>query len=108
METVQLIQATLVGARGRSDKLLYLVQVDGVRVQQLNAELDEKDALSTAIRTVQTLITSAFPEDIVVWETPVVFDAELPNYDPLYKMDGVSAWILPVVSKNEMYFYLVG
>lgn len=108
METVQLIQATLVGAHDRADKLLYLVQVDCARVQQLNAELDEKEALSMAIRTVQTLITSAFPENIVVWEAPVDFAAELPNYDPLYKMDGVSAWILPVVSKSESYFYLVG
>jgi hypothetical protein len=105
---MQLIQATLMGPNDRSDRLIYLVQVDGARVQQVFGERDEQSAVASAISTVQSAITGAFPSNILVWDAPMVFDMAVPAYDPLYEMDGVRAWILPVVSKNEAYLYLVG
>lgn len=108
MEKLQLIQATLVGANDGSDRLLYLVQVDVDRVQQTFGVREAAAALDSAIRNVQAAIASAFSKSVLRWEASEDFDLNLPNYDPLYRMDGVNVWIMPAVSKNEAYFYLVG
>lgn len=108
METVYLIQATMVGAPANANRLLYTVQVDLGRVKQVYETSDDDDALSAAIRDAQSTITKSFPQYIVVWENPVAFALTLPGNDPIYRMDGVNVWVLPVVVNNEAYFYLVG
>lgn len=108
MEQSQLIHATLSDPDGRSDRLIYLIQVDVARVQQTQGASDEAAALASAARTVQGVIAGAFPRCVLAWDAPETFNGEMPTYDPLYKMEEVKVWILPVVTKNEAYLYLVG
>lgn len=108
MEQSQIIQATLSGPDGRSDKLMYLVRVDVARMQQALGENDEASVLALSVKTVQGIIAGAFSNSFLTWDDSVAFEGQLPTYDPLYKMDGANVWILPVVTRNEAYFYLVG
>lgn len=108
MQKVQLLQATLMKTKERSDKLLYLVHVEPSELQSMPGVGSEDDAVSAAIGLVQSTIANAFQGSVLIWEAPMDFEMPLPDYDPLYKMDGVRVWIMPVVSRNESYFYLVG
>lgn len=107
MQKVQLIQATLLKTKERSDKLLYLVHVEPSELQPPEAG-SEDGAVSAAISLVQSTIANAFQGSVVLWEAPMDFEMPLPDYDPLYRMEGIRVWIMPVVTKNESYFYLVG
>jgi hypothetical protein len=108
MESLQLIQARLLGSKDLSEWVNYLVQIDSARVQKVFGLRDELAALSFAINTTQAVVARAFSERALAWDAPAAFTGEIPTYDPLYDNDGMKLWILPVVLKNEAYLYLVG
>ncbi|MFT3866938.1 MAG: hypothetical protein QM715_00440 [Nibricoccus sp.] len=108
MEPLQLIQAKLLDSKDRSERVNYLVQVDPARVMQTFGVPDEPAARVFAISTAQAVISQAFSERPLAWEPSEIFTGELPTYDPLYEKGGLKFWLMPVVLKNEAYFYLVG
>ncbi|MFT3780967.1 MAG: hypothetical protein QM790_03060 [Nibricoccus sp.] len=85
----------------------YLVQVDAECVQGKFGQKDTSAALAFATDTAQALITRAFPQRSLTWDPPSDSETGLPDYDPVYDRDGIRVWILPVVVKDEAYFYLV-
>ena len=108
MEPLQLIQAKLLDSKDRSERVNYLVQIDPARVMQAFGMPDEQAAHAFAIATAQAVISQAFSERPLAWDPPSAFTGEMPTYDPLYEKGGLKFWLMPVVLKNEAYFYLVG